>query len=624
MEKKEKDKKPKKMDEVHLLGYLKECYELGKQYYAKDHKRMQMLDQTDKGNLWKAINANFPPYQILPDTNYVSYVKDNILASLYTTAKSAEVRPTSQEDGELCTKLNLILDNIWDTQDVGYKQFQAGERAALLNLGITQVGWDEDYMEGVGDFAQKGRVTLKNVDPMNFMRDPFAENLYEGSWCCTWDRLHESVIRSNPHYKEAFEKWEHSTKRTYGSEETPPSYGEPQETNHSDKHYNVFKFWIRSPKGRIDEIHCIDQSVLLWRKEDIKPNIFPFALLYCNNPGKGLVGVSPAAKIFANNVAYNMMVSLALTAEYRNQRPPRFISASSGINIPAFTMHGAEADRTFVVQQDASQAVHYAQFPEISGAMPNILTTLSQNIQDSSGVDGRYTGRDTGSIITTGGTEEMLNRVTIIDAPKVCNYEHYTRDLSMLIINYMIEYAPKRKYFVKNPTSPKWKTVEIDFPSIDRDTLFSYSLSISSELPKNKQRIAAWADAIMEKQMQYSDGGNQVELLSPEEWLMLQDVPFKEMLLERMGYERDVNAVMEASNVIMQYANLIEQGVSPGDALALSAQGLEAMRNPSAADPMAALGMQQGFGPEMGAPGTMPMGTPAASGPPEDMLNGGL
>ena len=27
----------------------------------------------------------------------------------------------------------------------------------------------------------------------------------------------------------------------------------------------------------------------------------------------------------------------------------------------------------------------------------------------------RYTGRDTGSIITTGGTEEMLNRVTLID-----------------------------------------------------------------------------------------------------------------------------------------------------------------------------------------------------------------
>ena len=49
------------------------------------------------------------------------------------------------------------------------------------------------------------------------------------------------------------------------------------------------------------------------------------------------------------------------------------------------------------------------------------------------GVDNRYTGRDTGSIITTGGTEEMLNRVTMIDTPKIMNYENYTKNLTLSI-----------------------------------------------------------------------------------------------------------------------------------------------------------------------------------------------
>ena len=68
--------------ESKLLGSLKEKYDIGKQYYGRAHKKMKMLDATDNGDLWKAIKAKFPPYQVLPDTNHISYVKNNLLASL--------------------------------------------------------------------------------------------------------------------------------------------------------------------------------------------------------------------------------------------------------------------------------------------------------------------------------------------------------------------------------------------------------------------------------------------------------------------------------------------------------------------------------------------------------------
>ncbi len=100
----------------------------------------------------------------------------------------------------------------------------------------------------------------------------------------------------------------------------------------------------------------------------------------------------------------------------------------------------------------------------------------------------------------------MLNRVTMIDTPKILNYENYTKDLTKLILLYMLEYSPKRKYFIKKENSSEYDTVEVDFPNIDKSTLFEYDIEISSELPKNKQRIAAWADTIMEKQMQYREG----------------------------------------------------------------------------------------------------------------------
>ena len=92
------------------------------------------------------------------------------------------------------------------------------------------------------------------------------------------------------------------------------------------------------------------------------------------------------------------------------------------------------------------------------------MNHLPEDIQIISGVDGKYTGRDTGSIITTGGIEAMLDQATLIDAPKIANYENYTKTLSKLVISNLIEYSNKRTYFVKDPNSTSI-IVTVDFPT---------------------------------------------------------------------------------------------------------------------------------------------------------------
>ena len=71
-------------------------------------------------------------------------------------------------------------------------------------------------------------------------------------------------------------------------------------------------------------------------------------------------------------------------------------------------------------------------------------------------------------------------------------------------------------YIVKAKNSTKYKKLEIDFPNIPDDTIFNYVINISSELPKNKQRIAQTATMLMEKQLQYQRQGQQVDLITPE------------------------------------------------------------------------------------------------------------
>ena len=131
-------------DENKILAKLKDDYDPARRYYSKIHRKMQLLNSTYNGDMWRAINAKFPPYQILPDTNWISYVASNLTASLYTVSKSAQVVPTCEEDVEVAEILNVALEHDWDVNDVAYFQYQAGERAALLNVGYTQVIWDDN------------------------------------------------------------------------------------------------------------------------------------------------------------------------------------------------------------------------------------------------------------------------------------------------------------------------------------------------------------------------------------------------------------------------------------------------------------------------------------------------
>ena len=609
-----KDKEKEKgmlEDEGKLLEQLKSYYDIAINWYGPIHRKIRLLDAIDRGDLWKALRAKFPAYQILPDSNHVSYVKNNILASIYTVAKSAQIIPTSEDDKEIVTQLNVAMEQIWDLCGVGFKQFEAGERAALLNYGITQIGWDESVITKSKDFTMKGNCSFTNVDPIKFMRDPFAQDLDSAGHCMKYDSYHKSTFLSNKDYKAKFLEYLKTQKEEAATSQDLPRLDVEKPKGGAKDYYNLIIFWVRDG-DKVHEIHTIDCQKVLMKKENIQPSTFPFAELYCNLAAGSLIGTSEPAKILANSIAYNLMDSIALTAEYKNQHPPKFISSGSGLNIQSFAKYGDQADKTFVVNGRAQDAIHYHQFPQISPGLSALKIDLEKNIETVSGVDGRYTGRDTGSIITTGGTEEMLNRVTLIDTPKIMNYEEYTKRLTKLVLANFIEHSPKRKYFYQKKGTTKWETLEVDFPKIETETLFNYALHISSELPKNKQRLAATANMLMEKQMQYQKDGADIELLTHEEWLMMQDLPNKEAMLERMGIQRMSNAVEEVSQVLFEYADLVRNGLQPDDALLATAEGLKQKR--------------MGGMPQQGIPGAMPeeQGMPpmGGSGGPGGMMGG--
>ena len=565
------------------LSHIKEQIKNTDAQYTKVLERMRILDGTDRGKMWDVIKARFPRYQLTPDSNWVNYIKENLVASIYTTGRYAQLMPKSDEDISFVVEFNSALETIWDNIKAEYYQFLAGERAALLNIGITQVGWDKTLIGGTKNHWYQGDIKFKNIDPMKFRRDPYADTFDNAEFCYYYDDYSLAVIKSKELYRARLaeiEKAIGTLDNTNSLTEaiTPATDRQNKSTTSSNYHrvtyfYTVYNDDSEKEGYKIAEIHLLDDEYVLYCNKDLKPRMLPFAILYCNEPAGDIVGTSEPAKQFQSNLAYNLLNSIYATHAYKAQRPPRFVNADSGINLRQFAKYGNDADKTFIVRGDATTAVHYAQFPQLPPELLQVKQDLGRDIKDCSGIDEMYSGKNTGSIQTTGGMDTLMEATSQRDNQKILLYEEYTKRLTELVVNNLVQFGDKRSYTVTDPITQKTKMVTFDFPKIDDDIRFRYSLDIDTYLPRNKARLAMIANMLLEKQAQYKPDP---EIITVEEWLLMQDIPFKDMIFKRMGIQRNTRITEQVAQTLEMFATLVEGGVEPDLAVEQVANQLQA------------------------------------------------
>ena len=553
--------------------------------YTKVCERMRILDGTDRGKLWDVIKSKFPGYQLTPDSNWINFIKENLTASIYTTGRYAELMPKSDQDIDFCVEFNSALSTIWDNIHADYYQYLAGERAALLNIGITMVGWKKNILGGTSNLWYQGDVIFKNIDPMKFRRDPYADEFDNAEFCYYYDDYSLVHIKAKKIYTDRINEIEKAIgvlKDNGVLSDVIPAATDRVKTKDAESQYHKLTYYYTvydddskdNKEGyKIAEVHLLDDEYVLYVNKDLQPRMFPFAILYCNHPAGDIVGASEPAKQFQSNLTYNLLNSIYATFAYKAQRPPRFVNAGSGINIRQFAKYGNDADKTFIVNGDASQAVHYAQFPSLPPELLTVKQDLGRDIKDTSGVDEMYAGKQTNSIQTTGGMDSMLLATSQRDNQKILMYEQYTKRLTELVVSNLIHFGDKRTYTVTDPVTNVTKSVTFDFPEVDDDIRFRYALDIQTYLPRNKGRLAATANMLLEKQAQYKPDP---EIITVEEWLLMQDIPFKDMIFKRMGIQRNTHISEQVAKTLEMFADLVDGGMDPDRAVDQVANQLQA------------------------------------------------
>ena len=569
------------------LQAIKDRIEETDSKYTKVLQRMRILDGADRGKLWDVVEAKMPKYQLTPDSNWVNYIKENLVASIYTTGRYANLVPKSEDDKQFVIEFNSALETVWENIRADYYQFLAGERAALLNIGITMVGWKKNTIGGTKNHWYQGDIMLKNIDPMKFRRDPYADVFDNAEYCYYYDDYSMSIIRSKELYAKRIQEIEKQIGKLKEKgliSDTVPAATDREKTNSAQTNYHKVTYYYtmyntsdkKDKEGyKIAEIHLLDDEYVLYCNPDLKPKMFPFAILYCNEPAGDIVGASEPAKQFKSNFVYNLLNSIYATHAYKAQRPPRFVNQASGINLRQFAKYGNDADKTFIVNGDATKAVHYAQFPTLPPELLQVKQDLGRDIKDCSGVDEMYAGKNTGSIQTTGGMDTLTEITAQRDNQKILQFEMYTKRLTELVVNHLITFGDKRTYTVSDPITQQVKTIELNFPEVDDDIRFRYELDIEMYLPRNRARLSSIANMLLEKQAQYKPDP---EIITVEEWLLMQDIPFKDMIFKRMGIQRNTRITEQVAQTLEMFATLVDGGVDPDVAVDQVANQLQAQQ----------------------------------------------
>ena len=560
------------------------------------------IDAYDSGEFWDTLRKKLPKHYVIPDTNMVFYIGDNIVGSTYSAPFFADVLPVDPGDQDESRKINKFLEYVYNKKDMGYKQLKLGIRASRLNVGWLQLGWNANIEQKVGGTVMKGDIEYTPRDTMSVLIDPNFPEYQEGRalFILTEDD-YESVCAEYPEAKKDIDDYFKAQKEKDNANEVTivnmdsqddvgKGYLNPSVTPTPEGMlpiYIAFKKVAKETGGyRIDQIIYINDDIILQAKKGIKPNYYPIIPLYCLPPIKDGYGIGVIQRILKNALSLNILDTIAVSHVYASQRTPMVLDLRSGIHPGRLKRDMNNPDRVFATTGEVPvdkviQRLEYANLPP---NLQHIRDGLLESIKLVTSVDEKYTGRDTASVTTTGGMERLQSRVSMTDNTRIAMIEMYSKLWTKMSLDFFILFGKERTFATNASYEEQIKQViTLDFSKYKDyagtlESKFPMHINASPLLPKNRARLAEAANMIMQVQMQYQ---GQIQLLTPEEWLFYQDFPQKDMILDRMKMDRLRNDKEDITAELQNFAGLTEQGVRPEAAVDQLAKERAANREPA-------------------------------------------
>jgi hypothetical protein len=544
------------------------------------YERMwKLLDAYDTGEFWKYVAKVMPSYSIRPDSNWVNWVKENYVNSLYVGSYRGDVFCREVEHEDITLVINEFIEYVFNKMKFQHIQHNIGERAALLNLGAVEFGWNSEIISGPKAKLFTGDIEVKPLDNLSVFLDPSVKDYTLGEAIFIAEEVPLVELQGIATFRERMDYFFRNIKDTdeYKSSLSIREYGKGyygQRRNPDDNTVRLltcyYKVYDKSTKDyRLDKIWIMEDGFVLAIKKGIKPKEFPVKVLYCNKPTKDPYGIPKTKLILNNAITINLLDSIDSTMVFKALNRGKIISRRAGINEPAFAKDGDNPSKLWIVDGDPNNVVRYVDLPDLPNDRHLLKQRLEQAIMRVTGIDDVYTGTDTNSVQTTGGMDLLNQRVTLRDNSRIANLQKFILECTEYVLMSFLENSKEVSYPKYNQYHETEDVASINFEQLRADQVkFDFTCDVTPNLPNNIQRRAETVNIIMEKQMQYQFNP---PLITAEDWLRMQDFPDKYKMLQRIRAQRMADDVEDIESELINYSGLVGKGVRPDQAVKMLA-----------------------------------------------------
>lgn len=553
--------------------------------YKQEQARVfKILDAADQSNIWKIYKHPLPAYTQTPVYNPITVIRESTKASIMPTSYAADFRPTSMEAKPLAESLNSYMHYKWNASKMDSVNSDAADYAFLHGTAAVLFGWDKDIVDasdiqGAFPIFKKSEIQAKAIHPSNLFPDPGASCIEEASYVFISERKTKAFLKTIPKFADAIPLIEQANNSMQTND---PNYVLDQNKN-SD--YNVVTFLtcykkVLRPttpghpelgfKVEVDIIYLAGRTVIGVVK-NIQPARIPIVVLYDERIPNNFWGISRCYKVLESALTVNKLDSIEATGVIKHQNPPEFINAQAGLDVQDYQQNRGNPSKAFVVNIDPRLVSANADIPETPMALKDFKSYLIQGIKEVSGVDNIYQGQGFGSIQTTGGIQEAVNRSTLRDNVRIGNINTFIKEEVELILQFYVIHGSKETFFKKETNNFNSATgVPVSFDPASLIGRQDIEIEVSATVPKTAQAYEEAAMKLMELNLKYDPASKGYpDMITPEEVVNYLNIPQaqKKVMQERMALQYQNLKLQEYSTVLVGVGTLVQGGMSPEMAL---------------------------------------------------------
>lgn len=474
-----------------------------------------------EGLQWNlAENKNDSPFMCKSDINHLKNAIDLRLGSLFAESYYGLLEPLSPNDVENIKTLNVLYRNEWNRLNADDRVEAAIKAGCIQDNGYTEITFDEGAIFGGTGTRREGSIVLKDLSTSDVYLDPKAANIDECEYLiCKSKKTKSWMKRYKPEWLEKLKKEDIKEQLLTEGEEgniyTGRNYGQSTsglyviDTMYR-KYAEEMEIDVLNDIGEpvIDEetgetlketiivtrikVHYLSGADLLGTDENYPFDEFPIIPFQWEAIPQSPYGIPLVRGLTTPQKVANLIESAANNVAMHYSTPSWLVSEESGLDINKVAKLASALGVVWKVSGPVSEAIKQMDYPEVNEQLIGIKNSFVDHIQNYAGINQAYIGNIGTAGSTAEGTNDAINRATVIDNAPIKQIEKYVEKLSRMIIKFMTRYYKNQKIYIRDTLKMKngaysFKEFLVDENMENINYEFTVKLASRSKSDKNRQ-----------------------------------------------------------------------------------------------------------------------------------------